>query len=317
MHSTLANALRTTCEDSRDWKKKLPFVEMALRASPIRGLGISPFELVHGGRKFLLPVDAQMLEKEEEEPAVDLGEYLLEVRKNMEIIESLTNGNIRYNQEVFRRAYDEKAKPHAYYKGEVVFLHDPIKKSEECSKLRRVWRGPYSIIEMVGLQNARLINAQTGKQIDRLVHVDRLKPAYLQDTVEVLNERERRAVGEEERRLTVARETTKEGEVGKELRRQMTVGEQAGDVEVTQVYDPDKGDQGEVVVDIGNSQEYYAAEKIVGQRKVGGKVWYKVRWIEEGAEDSWTLAADVTQGLVDRWLVTHTKEGKLRKSKRT
>src|SRR6266849_2035128 len=100
MHSTLGNALRTTCEDNKEWKNQLPFIEMALRASPIRGLGLSPFEMVHGGKKMLLPVDTQILERQTEEPE-EIGEYLLELRRNLDIIEKITTRNIKFNQEEF------------------------------------------------------------------------------------------------------------------------------------------------------------------------------------------------------------------------
>ena len=67
MHGTLANCLRTTCEDNTKWLSQLPFIEMALRASPIRGLGVSPFELLHGGKGMLLPVDTQVVERKSTE----------------------------------------------------------------------------------------------------------------------------------------------------------------------------------------------------------------------------------------------------------
>ncbi len=275
-----------------------------------------------GGKSFL-PTDIKFLEKrEDEEEPTDLGEFLLNMRKNMEVIDTITNQNIRYNQENFTERYNDKVRPHTYYKGEVVFLHDPVRKEGECSKLRRPFRGPYSILEMVGTQNAKLINTRTGKQIERMVHVDRLKPCYLRDTLDAVNDREerilqRRQDGQPTPANTDAQDQEPKGTTPDELPPRTTLTEEdqiETDNDLTQSYNPLKE---QPVAGTAPDQEYYAAEKILRQKKLAGKTWYLIRWVQDKAEDSWTLATDVTQGLVDRWLVTHTKEGTLRKTKKT
>jgi RNA:NAD 2'-phosphotransferase (TPT1/KptA family) len=298
MHHTMGNALRATCEDNQNWEKQLPFIEMGLRASPIRGLGLSPFELVHGGKKMLLPIDAQVLERRTEEPE-EIGEYLLDLRRNVEIIEKVTTENIKINQEEFKRLYDAKVRPCKYHIGQMVFLHDPIKKEGECTKIRRPWRGPFSIKELVGDHNAKLINLENGKEIERLVHIDRLKRCYLQTTREEMNNEdiETGKIDMETERGTGTREETR--------KQNRTKGENT----TRNFENQDTTGTSEEEVD----GEYYSAEKILKQKKINGKTWYLIKWAEKKDENSWVKYEDTTEALRELFYKTHTKEGKLRK----
>jgi RNA:NAD 2'-phosphotransferase (TPT1/KptA family) len=187
MHRTLGNALRTTCVENRKWADKLPFIEMAFRATPIKGLGLSPFEQIHGGRRMLLPIDMQILERVKPEN-LDRGEYIQELRKSIDLIQKITTENIQQNQAEYSRVYNKTARPYKYETGQLVWLNDPIKKENEDTKIRRKWRGPFQIYETIEEHNVKLRNPSTGKIIERQVHVNRLKPCYLTETEEDVNE---------------------------------------------------------------------------------------------------------------------------------
>jgi len=58
LQGTPINCLRATCVEGRNWGSALAFVEMALRSAPIKGIGVSAFEMVSAGRRMILPVDA-------------------------------------------------------------------------------------------------------------------------------------------------------------------------------------------------------------------------------------------------------------------
>jgi len=57
LQGTLINCLRATCTEGRPWLSALAFVEMALRSAPVKGMGISAFEMINGGRRMCLPID--------------------------------------------------------------------------------------------------------------------------------------------------------------------------------------------------------------------------------------------------------------------
>jgi len=67
----------------------LPFIEISFRSSPIRGLGLSPFDLIRGGKSMYLPIDMMTLKKFDEEnqnPQDDIKE----LRNNIDIISYIT-----------------------------------------------------------------------------------------------------------------------------------------------------------------------------------------------------------------------------------
>jgi len=60
-HGALSNSLKTSV--TQDWVQMLLFIELAFRSSPVRGLGISPYEICHSGYSVALPIDMTMLKK--------------------------------------------------------------------------------------------------------------------------------------------------------------------------------------------------------------------------------------------------------------
>ena len=64
------------------------------------------------------------------------------------------------------------------------------------------------------------------------------------------------------------------------------------------------------------SGTYFAAEKLLKQKRLLGEMWYLVKWAKgpkgERFPDSWSKAADVTPELVTQFYITHSKNGVLR-----
>ena len=193
----------------------------------------------------------------------------------------------------FKRIYDSKVRPHTYYVGQTVWLHDPVKKEGECTKIRRRWKGPLTISEKIGDYNVKLVNAATNKVLERIVHVDRLKPCYLPDTEERVNKSEESETEEEE-----------EEELGKDEIKQAITRDLKESQEITNGKEPTE-----------SSEEYFLAKKILKQKTVQGTKWYLIRWEDENSENTWSKESDVTDALLKAWHRTHTKKGKLRKNK--
>jgi len=46
---SIANSLKASVTQDRDWVEMLPFIELTFHSSPIKGMGLSPYELRHNG----------------------------------------------------------------------------------------------------------------------------------------------------------------------------------------------------------------------------------------------------------------------------
>jgi len=84
------------------------------------------------------------------------------------------------NQKEMKLTFDEKVTPYSYSVGGIVLLNDPVEKVGVSGKLRMVWCGPYQIT-WLSSHNCRLIHTLTGKVINGLVHINRIKPYFYRD----------------------------------------------------------------------------------------------------------------------------------------
>jgi len=71
-------------------------------------------------------------------------------------------------------------RPYKYEVGSVVILHDPVEKVGISGKLRRKWVGPFTI-SWLNSHSCRLLNHVTGKVVNNLVHINRIKPYFYRD----------------------------------------------------------------------------------------------------------------------------------------
>lgn len=365
MHSTLGNALRTSITNEKSWVDMLPFIEISLRSSPIRTLGLSPFELVHFGRAMCLPVDLIFLQKFDNENP-DIPEYIREVRSNIDKLNEITMENKKLNQILMKEAYDKKASPFTYCVGQLIWLYDKVNKPNECHKLRKKWRGPFRITEITNEEhNVRLDNPSDGKIIERAVHINRIKPCYLRD--EVPKEEEDMiedipivevcypdrtissdisgsydAVSASSQPLNVPEKRNTDIQTGaipkhseeiilQRSGNQPEISQTSGTVnpnpenwalEATQgsSRDTDKTSKSTDLTEfkdksVSEEGEFYDAVKIMKQKTINRKLWYLIRWRDAKSHDSWCQEEDVTLPLINEFYRTHTKAGKVRKSR--
>ena len=60
----------------------------------------------------------------------------------------------------------------------------------------------------------------------------------------------------------------------------------------------------------------YLAQKILAQKTIGGKIYYKIKWDDIGGRsfpDSWTRGDGVSEALKDHFYQFYTKTGTRRK----
>jgi len=181
LHQSLGNALKASVTHDHDWVEMLLFIELSFRSSPIKSMGLSPYELRHNGYAMGLPIDMMMLQKFNEEHHSP-PEYIVKMRNNIDRLNYITFQNKRKNQLVMKETYDRNVTPYNFYKGQRCYLFDPVERANECFKLRRKWRGEF-IIHKLSSHNAFLYNPKTNKYIEKSVDINCIKPCHQRDDV--------------------------------------------------------------------------------------------------------------------------------------
>jgi len=77
-------------------------------------------------------------------------------------------------------AFDEKVTPYSYSVGLIVLLNDPVENVSCLGKLKLVWVDSYQVTRLSS-HTCRLVHTLTGKVIQNLVHIDRIKPYFYRD----------------------------------------------------------------------------------------------------------------------------------------
>lgn len=171
LHDGLSHYVDAT---GTNWDVVVPFFLMAYRATPNSTTKFSPYYLLHG-REMPLP------------SADDINAKLPEAAQNLEQATRLENlkHSLRTAYEIVRqnsrkahlknkRNYDKKAKSRDFKTDDIVYLFCPAKKPGRCQKFRRVWQGPFKIVEKLSELNYRIVG-KNGREV--IVHVNRLKLA--------------------------------------------------------------------------------------------------------------------------------------------
>jgi len=106
-----------------------------------------------------------------------------DVIKEMRINLDLMNKSIRLeNQQEMKTVFDEKETPYSSTVGSVVLLNNPIEKVGQSGKLRRHWVGHYTVV-WLDSHRCKLINHITGKHVNNLVHINRIKQYFYWDEI--------------------------------------------------------------------------------------------------------------------------------------
>jgi len=67
LHGTLSNTLKASVTNDKDWVTMIPYIEYAFRSSPIRGIGLSAYEIRQSGYSMAMPIDMMMLKNFDQE----------------------------------------------------------------------------------------------------------------------------------------------------------------------------------------------------------------------------------------------------------
>jgi hypothetical protein len=146
---------------------------MAYRALATTNTGTSPYKVMLG-RPMRLAIDWSLSAPEPTTPSA--VQYAKKIGPKLEVLHQIAMTNAGDSAARHRQARNEEAKPLPYAAGDKVLLRDTRIRKGETAKLKRPYTGPFIITECRPGFDYRLQELQTGRDLKRAVHADRLRP---------------------------------------------------------------------------------------------------------------------------------------------
>ena len=189
LHKTLEDAIGCYITDNHEnWPDLLPIALWNVRSTISRRTGFSPYALLFGRDNASMGVP-----EEKPLPAVSgEDEWFLRVKHSIELFDEVAKKNTETYEKDMKSRLDKGARPVQFLEGEFVYYYDPVCAANNLSKFSGRYRGPYRVEEAVADNRVKLRSLRTGKTINHLVNVNKLKRAYLDEEVEEI-ERETEA----------------------------------------------------------------------------------------------------------------------------
>ncbi|XP_062587193.1 uncharacterized protein LOC134248836 [Saccostrea cucullata] len=174
-HHVLATKLTPYMNDRRNnWEDLLPAIVFSMNASVNSTCGYSPYEIVYGHRpKFPLsgvPLDMQTFPK-------DIHDYMQSLKHTLSAVHADMLTHIQTSQTKMTDSVNAKSHPTSFSVGDYVYLQStPIGTGQ---KLQELFKGPYVVKETVTAHLVILFDPSTQKTLDKPIHINRLKYAYV------------------------------------------------------------------------------------------------------------------------------------------
>lgn len=187
-HRTIQDSLRALLTDAEhtDWNTKITEILWGLRSAVSPVTKKSPFEL-RNGMQMTLPVERSVNPPSESTiqdlSEKELTEYGRQLEERIKLMHKAHKEKLEEMQETMKENYDRAIlKTHKYQLGEEVYLKVPAAAPGISRKLQsEYFADTFEIVEVQGDHNVRLRNRSTKKDLDQVVHVDRLKPVVQRD----------------------------------------------------------------------------------------------------------------------------------------
>jgi transposase InsO family protein len=201
-------------QKQKDWDLVIQYVAFALNTSISRTLKDSSHYLMYLADP-VMPLDAVL--DLPDERYYERDEYKVHMQILFSDAMESARTAIEASQDKQKIYYDQKAHPHPFQVGELVWLHCPAIKRGLVKKLCHLWHGPYRILDLDNVKALiRPVNNRSAKP--KVVHVNRLKIC----TDDVVCEFRRK--GED----YPANELNEEGQHNQPFRKRLKMDENAG-----------------------------------------------------------------------------------------
>jgi hypothetical protein len=154
-NGTLKSMIVKMCrERPKDWDRYVTPLLFAYREVPQASLGFSPFELLYGRSvRGPMRILRELWMQEELDPEVkSTYEYVLDLRNRLQETCQMAQQELTKSQGKQQKYYNRKAKDRVFKTGDKVLLL----LSSDHSKLLMQWKGPYEVLERVGISDYRV-----------------------------------------------------------------------------------------------------------------------------------------------------------------
>ena len=172
-NGTLKSMIKKLCaEKPRDWDRYLEAALFAYREVPQDSTGFAPFELLYGRTvRGPLTVLRELWTKEIPEGEVKTTyQYVFDLRNRIEETCRIAEESIKSTQTKMKTHYDKKARVRDLAAGDKVLVLLP----SDNNKLLMHWKGPFEVLERIGLTDYRIDQAGRTK----VFHLNMLKRYY-------------------------------------------------------------------------------------------------------------------------------------------
>jgi hypothetical protein len=163
LHKWLRPTLAIYAENHQDWAKHLGALAFAHRSSPIDGLGVTPYELMHG-RPCRLPLDVLTADNKEELFKVDLKTFQLDQLRRLDRAFKRVRIKQQVTKERNKRNYNKKHVHVEFRPGDLVLFWKGLRNTGQGShKLTSRWSGPFICLEQLGKKSYRIRDPASGR----------------------------------------------------------------------------------------------------------------------------------------------------------
>ena len=310
---TIWKGLKAYCDKQDRWSDYLQSIMLGYRSTvSAYSTQFTPYFLMFG-RNIRLPIDND-LKPTDPEKRTSVDAYIDKVTSRIKIMQEVATKNVEDNQTTYKEKYDRTAKPSTYVEGDLVWLYTPHVKPGTSSKMAIKYTGPYYVVRKISESNYLLNDCKTHKRLGHPIHSDRLKPCYNDRDVFFQNEQYREAenaMGEgneqqrndenDQQRTTEDKE--QENTQSKTIREEETISEDNREDTTNETKNDAKG-------------VWCDALELTGCRKIGKTKYYKVKWADPDAAQTWEKEDDITDILKQNYHIKRTLKGKVRKHSR-
>lgn len=172
IQSIIASYLDTECDN---WDRILPYAIWGINSKPNSRHGMAPYTLLFGRDPPLL--DSQLATSDKIPTSAQ--DMLSEIQSRLDIVHKIAEENREFYNQNMRERFDKGAKPHQFRVGDLVLVFDPMYKHKSMKKFSTKYSRPHRIVEIRSNSLARLQELDSGKIMERLTNVNRLKRYYI------------------------------------------------------------------------------------------------------------------------------------------
>ena len=178
-HLTLAERLTPhTAGHRSNWEDILPAIVFSMNNSVNTSTAYSPHEIIFGQRPSF-PLSFHLRDVPFETLPPDTHVFIKAQAKKLSIIRDAVKANTDKSHSQMIARVNQNANPLSLQSGDYVWLQkEPTGTGQ---KLQYCAEGPFVVVEVKSAHRVKLSNPTTGEAMKNLVHINRLRPAYVRE----------------------------------------------------------------------------------------------------------------------------------------